>query len=333
MEPMERAHLKNIIEAALLAAGEPLGMDKLASLFAEDEQPGRAAIVQALEDLRADCAGRSLELVEVGSGYRLQVRAAFAPWVSRLWEERPARYSRALLETLALIAYRQPITRAEIEDIRGVSVSSSIVKTLQEREWIRVVGHRDVPGKPAMYATTRGFLDYFNLKSLDELPPLAELRDIDSIDGELAFAEESEAHASPEMPALDVALAGEDADAGIPSGHPFGSASTATPANAGLVPEAGPEEADSEETGPDEAGLSGTLKAQDEDEAADAASEPCASAPGTVSKPLEMTTASEAETADETVGLAPPARTSVGDEEQDPGDDEDDLAGAHRVTN
>lgn len=225
---MDRQRLKTIIEAGLLAAGEPLSLERLLGLFPEEEQPDRDALHQALEDIAADCEGRSLELKEVGSGFRLQVRADLAPWVSRLWEERPARYSRALLETLALIAYRQPITRAEIEDIRGVSVSSSIVRTLQEREWVRVVGHRDVPGKPAMYATTRQFLDYFNLKSLDQLPPLAELRDIDSIEGQFGFAERTDPDSADdaesaepskadddthaEYPALDEALAAGDSD-------------------------------------------------------------------------------------------------------------------------
>jgi segregation and condensation protein B len=135
--------------------------------------------------LAADYAGRGLELIEVASGFRVQVPAAFSPWVSRLWEERAATYSRALLETLALVAYRQPVTRGEIEEVRGVSVSSSIMKTLQERDWIKVVGHREVPGRPALYATTRAFLDYFNLKSLSELPPLAVPRDLDTIGAEL----------------------------------------------------------------------------------------------------------------------------------------------------
>ncbi|WJW76650.1 SMC-Scp complex subunit ScpB [Thiohalobacter sp. IOR34] len=177
--------LKNIIEAALLAAGRPLTLDQLRALFDLHEQPDKAELREVLQALQADYAGRGLELKEVASGYRVQVREALSPWVSRLWEEKPPKYSRALLETLALIAYRQPITRGEIEDIRGVSVSSSIMKTLLERDWVRVVGHRDVPGRPAMYATTREFLDYFNLKSLDDLPTLAELRDIDSINAEL----------------------------------------------------------------------------------------------------------------------------------------------------
>lgn len=184
---MTDQQLKNIIEAALFAAGGPLPLEKLESLFPLDEQPGREAIRNALDALRADWEPRGIELVEVASGFRFQVKAALAPWIARLWEERPSRYSRALLETLALIAYRQPITRAEIEDIRGVSVSSSIMKTLLEREWVRVVGHRDLPGRPALYATTRQFLDYFNLKSLDDLPTLSELRDLDSINAELQF--------------------------------------------------------------------------------------------------------------------------------------------------
>lgn len=170
--------LEHIVEAALLAAGGPLSLERLAALFAEEAAPPtRAELLAALRTLEAGYADRGLELVEVAGGWRIQVRASVAPWVARLWEERPPRYSRALLETLALIAYRQPITRGEIEEIRGVAVASTIIKTLTEREWIRVMGHRDVPGRPALYATTRAFLDYFGLRSLDELPPLAELRD------------------------------------------------------------------------------------------------------------------------------------------------------------
>jgi len=177
--------LKQIIEAALMAAGQPLSIERLQALFEEDQQPERSDIRKNLELLRQECEGRSIELKEVASGFRYQVRQDYAPWIARLWEERPARYSRALMETLALIAYRQPITRPEIEDIRGVAVSTQIIKTLHEREWIRVVGHRDVPGKPAMYGTTHQFVDYFNLKSLDELPTLAEIRDLDQINIEL----------------------------------------------------------------------------------------------------------------------------------------------------
>jgi segregation and condensation protein B len=183
----EGTGLKHIIEAALLAAGRPLDVDSLAALFDESGAPDRAALGAALDDLVADYEGRGIEVREVASGWRIQVRASYSPWVSRLWEEKPGRYSRALMETLAIIAYRQPITRGEIEDIRGVAVSTNIVKTLLEREWVRVVGQRDVPGRPSLYATTRHFLDYFGLRSLDELPTLAELKDMDSLDGELAL--------------------------------------------------------------------------------------------------------------------------------------------------
>jgi len=182
---MDLQQLANIIEAALLAAGKPLSLDKLLALFPDDARPERQDIRQALERIRESCEGHSFELKEVASGFRLQIRQDYVEWISRLWEERPPRYSRALLETLALIAYKQPITRAEIEEVRGVSVSSHIIKTLQERGWVRVVGHRDVPGRPALYATTREFLDYFNLKGLDELPSLAEIRDIETINAEL----------------------------------------------------------------------------------------------------------------------------------------------------
>ena len=172
--------LKSIVEAALLAAGRPLRIEDLQQLFDGDASSvDRAAIRRVIDALREDCTDRGVELKEVASGFRFQVKAHYAPWVNRLWAERPTRYSRALLETLALIAYRQPITRGEIEDIRGVSVSSSIVKTLLEREWIRVLGHREVPGRPALYGTTRQFLDHFNLKNLDELPPLAQIRELD----------------------------------------------------------------------------------------------------------------------------------------------------------
>lgn len=182
---MNEQELKQIIEAVLFAADEPLNMNQLMDLFPEESNPGRDAIKAVLATIQEDCADRSIELKQVGSGYRYQVRQDYAQWASKLWQERPARYSRATLETLALIAYRQPITRSEIEDVRGVSVSTQIVKSLMEREWIKIVGHRDVPGKPALYATTKEFLDYFNIKSLDELPSLAELRDIDAINAEL----------------------------------------------------------------------------------------------------------------------------------------------------
>lgn len=177
--------LKLILEAALLAAGRALSLEQLQGLFEEAEQPDRTDLRRALQALEQDYAGRAIELREVAGGYRLQVRQAYAASIANLWQERAPRYSRALLETLAIIAYRQPVTRGEIEDIRGVAVASNIIKTLSDRDWIRVVGRRDVPGRPALYATTREFLDYFDLKSLDQLPTLAEIRDFDSINREL----------------------------------------------------------------------------------------------------------------------------------------------------
>ncbi|MBR9869560.1 MAG: SMC-Scp complex subunit ScpB [Gammaproteobacteria bacterium] len=185
MNEDEKVRIQAIVEAALLASGKPLSIEQLRDLFLESERPTRHAMEQAVVQLETDCEGRGFELKQVASGYRLQVRAEFAPWVGRLFEEKPQRYSRALLETLALIAYRQPITRGEIEEIRGVTVSSNIIRTLLEREWVRVVGHRDVPGRPAMYATTKQFLDYFNLTGLDELPALSEVRDLEEIGREI----------------------------------------------------------------------------------------------------------------------------------------------------
>ncbi len=186
---MSATGLVQIIEGALLAAGKALTVAQIADLFEEHERPENAAIREALEQVAERCEDRGFELQEVASGFRFQVRQNLSPWIARLWQERPQKYSRALLETLALIAYRQPITRGEIEEIRGVAVSSNIIKTLHEREWIRVVGHRDVPGRPAMYATTRQFLDYFNLTSLDQLPALAEIRDLETLNAELGFSE------------------------------------------------------------------------------------------------------------------------------------------------
>ena len=182
---MEKEQLKTILEAVLMAASSPLSEDALMTIFEENQRPEREELVAALQELISDCESRSYELKQVSSGYRFQVKKTYAEFVSRLWEDKPTRYSRALLETLALIAYRQPITRGEIEAVRGVSVSSQIIKTLDERNWIKVVGHRDVPGKPALYATTKEFLDYFNLQSLDDLPSLQEIRDIDAINAEL----------------------------------------------------------------------------------------------------------------------------------------------------
>ncbi|MBK8285936.1 MAG: SMC-Scp complex subunit ScpB [Ahniella sp.] len=186
--PSDLESLKPLLEAILMAAGRPMTVDHLHDLFGDSQSPGKERILEALASLMSDCAGRGVELIEVASGFRYQVRTDTQIWVSRLWTERQTKYSRALLETLALIAYRQPITRAEIEAIRGVAVSSYIIKTLEEREWIRVLGHRDVPGRPALFGTTRQFLDYFSLKSLDQLPPLAELRDFDALEPQMPLA-------------------------------------------------------------------------------------------------------------------------------------------------
>lgn len=209
---MNDNELKNIIEAAFLAAGRPLTIDHLVAMFEENDQPERDVVRKTIDTLNEDYAERGIEIHRVSSGYRLQVKKELAPWVSRLWEEKPARYTRALLETLSLIAYRQPITRGEIEDVRGVAVSSNIIKTLLEREWVRVLGHRDVPGKPAMYGTTREFLDYFNLKSLSQLPTLQELRDIDSINAELDLGDAGVVATEGETPQEVDAAEGGDND-------------------------------------------------------------------------------------------------------------------------
>lgn len=187
---MDVQQLKLIIEGALLAAGKPLPLERLEALFMEGEQPEPELFKAALAQIEQDCASRGFELKKVASGYRFQVRQELSEWISRLWEEKPQRYSRALMETLSIIAYRQPITRGDIEKIRGVAVSTQIVQTLLEHEWVRVVGHRDVPGRPAMYATTRQFLDYFNLESLEQLPPLSEIRDLEEINRGLSLDDE-----------------------------------------------------------------------------------------------------------------------------------------------
>ena len=197
---MRDTTLDDIIEAALLAAGEPLPVERLETLFLADECPSRKALREALSRLALRHEHGALELVETASGFQLRIRPRLAHWVSRLWDERPQRYSRALLETLALIAYRQPVTRGDIEDVRGVSVSSSIIRTLMERGWIRVVGHRDVPGRPAVYATTRSFLDDFGLKTLDALPPMHTL--VSGDDHEAHSVEEESGEQNP-LPALD----------------------------------------------------------------------------------------------------------------------------------
>jgi segregation and condensation protein B len=201
---MAETGLVQIVEGALLAAGKAMTVTQIGDLFEEHERPETTAIREALKEVAERCDDRGFELLEVASGFRFQVRQNLSPWIARLWHERPQKYSRALLETLSLIAYRQPITRGEIEEIRGVAVSSSIVKTLHEREWIRVVGHRDVPGRPAMYATTRQFLDYFNLKNLDQLPALAEIRDFETLTAELGFSDVLGEIAEGEAPGLTV---------------------------------------------------------------------------------------------------------------------------------
>jgi segregation and condensation protein B len=196
--------LMNVVEAVLLAAGRPVTIAQLLELFEEHERPAAEDISAALAALSERFDGTGVELREVASGWRVQVRQQYADVVSRLWQERPSRYSRALLETLALIAYRQPITRGEIEDIRGVTVASTIMRTLHERSWIRVVGHREVPGRPELLGTTREFLDYFGLKSLDDLPTLAELQDLDDLNEQL------------ELPGTPVAAIAADEVTGMP---------------------------------------------------------------------------------------------------------------------
>ena len=177
--------IKKIVEGALLAAAKPLEIQQLEKLFADDERPPRDQLLAAIDDIQTDCRDRGYELVQVASGFRFQICHELAPWINRLWEEKPKRYSRALLETLALIVYRQPLTRGDIELVRGVAVSSDIIRVLQEREWITVVGHRDVPGRPALYATTKQFLNYFNIKNLQQLPALRDIKDFAELDPEL----------------------------------------------------------------------------------------------------------------------------------------------------
>jgi len=198
---MSQPELKYVLEAALLAAGKSLTLAELGALFEEPERPQTAQLRAALAQLSEDFAGRSIELKETGAGVRIQVRREFAPAMARLWPERPQRYSRALLETLALIAYRQPITRAEIEAVRGVAVNPNIVKTLLERQWIRVVGHRDLPGRPELLGTTREFLEYFGLRSLDELPPLEQLRSLGELDPQLNLPVSERAAGAPQSAA------------------------------------------------------------------------------------------------------------------------------------
>jgi segregation and condensation protein B len=187
---MNSDKLRPVLEALFAAADKPLSVNQIFELFVGDiDQPGKDDIRQAILELVEQYQNNGIELKQVASGFRFQIRSDYETWVTRLWEQKPPRYSRALMETLALIAYRQPITRGEIEDIRGVSVSTNIIKTLQEREWVKSLGHKEVPGRPTLYGTTREFLDYFNLKSLNQLPTLAEIRDIDQFNPEFQFDE------------------------------------------------------------------------------------------------------------------------------------------------
>jgi segregation and condensation protein B len=223
---MNPEYVKNVVEAALLAAGRPLTLDELTGVFDERDESSAEDVKHAIAALTAEYETRGLELLEVASGFRIQIRTTVAQPVARLWQERPTKYSRALLETLALIAYRQPITRGEIEQIRGVAVNPNIIKTLHERNWIRVVGHRDVPGKPELLGTTREFLDYFSLKKLDDLPTLAQLKELEDLRVQLMLPG-AEAQVSPEAASSDVAAdieppADDDEDSPSQSAGPAG---------------------------------------------------------------------------------------------------------------
>jgi segregation and condensation protein B len=250
---IEESQLKKILEGVLLAAGKPLPLDRLEALFTETERPEREQLLTALTEIETDSEGRGYELKKVSSGYRLQVRQEISEWVSRLWEEKPQRYSRALMETLSIIAYRQPITRGDIEKIRGVAVSTQIVQTLLEHEWVRVVGHRDVPGRPAMYATTRQFLDYFNLESLEQLPPLSEIRDLEEINRGLSLDDAQPQGRIIEFPTLEAAdeeveLDAEEAEAAAIGTRPISEILSLVDSQLGIKPEEeDSEEEDSEE--------------------------------------------------------------------------------------
>lgn len=260
---MSESYLKNVVEAALLAAGRPLQVNEIVQLFDEHVRPTPAEVRAALVSLASDYEGRGIELKETATGFRIQVRRELANEISRLWPERPPRYSRALLETLALIAYRQPITRAEIEAVRGVAVNPNIIKTLIERNWVRVVGTRDVPGRPELLGTTREFLDYFGLKSLDELPPLSELKAMGDVNLQLPLSGDESAQSSGEgqgeggsegEAAQDQAAAGES-DAAGQAGEIVETAA-----------EASPGEEDDDDAGED---ASATERAAADDDAAD----------------------------------------------------------------
>ena len=212
---MDNDQVKYIVEAALLAAGRPLDLNELQALFGDDHPPGRDEVRAAILSLQGDYAIRGIALQEVASGFRVQVRTSMSAWLAPLWEERAPRYSRALMETLAIIAYRQPVTRGDVEDIRGVGVTTNIMRSLLERNWIRVVGFRDVPGKPAIYGTTRELLDYFGLKKLDDLPPLVDLKDLETFTAQLELADAESLPAGAGAPlriGVEVYSAESDAD-------------------------------------------------------------------------------------------------------------------------
>jgi len=270
---MNESYIKNVIEAALLAAGRPLQIAELAALFDEASRPAPAAIRDALTTLEADYAERGIEVKETATGFRIQVRRELANEVSRLWPERPPRYSRALLETLALIAYRQPITRAEIEAVRGVAVNPNIIKTLMERNWVRVVGQRDVPGRPELLATTKEFLDYFGLRSLEDLPPLEELKAMGDVNLQLDLAKAPEgaatpntAEGQPDAAAADGAApdanatadggAGEAAAAAEHESSSEAGPATAEAADAASTPDEASAAAEPEHDGPSDSALS-----------------------------------------------------------------------------
>ena len=254
---MQQPPLKILLEAAIMASDSPINLERLAGMFAEqgEDAPSREDLQAALAELVTDYAERGIELVEVGGGWRFQTRASCAAWINRLWEERKPRYSRALLETLAIIAYRQPITRAEIEDIRGVAVSSGIIKTLHERDWIKVVGHRDVPGRPAIFATTREFLAYFNLSSLSDLPTLAELRDIDELSPDLFADFEAQAAEAEAAAEADAAGDGEltpGVETGAADDAPADPADASAADPRGEQPAGNPDDEDPDDEGPDD---------------------------------------------------------------------------------
>jgi segregation and condensation protein B len=250
---MDQPLINRIVEGALLASPQPLTLVQLKELFPEDEPAPAGSVERALETLREACGERGVELVEVASGFRYQVTAEVHVHISRLWTERKTRYTRATLETLALIAYRQPITRGEIEQVRGVAVSSNIIQALEEREWIRVIGHRDVPGRPALFGTTKGFLDYFGLKRLDELPPLSELKDLAELEPQLPLGPDGQPDAPQPATAATAASPGaaaNDDDAPAAGGTDEEDIPAAAGADAGPVSPAAPVAADPDEQAP-----------------------------------------------------------------------------------